>query len=110
MTGLVWLKDAGCLPAANWAAAITEVSTLAAGQCGWPMHRRPAYLRLPNLNELESLVDISAAHPALTPGNPFLHVSTGIYWSSTSYFGGQAAHRPRGPSAWMTGATSTTAR
>ena len=96
VTGLVWLKDAGCLPAASWATAITETSALAAGQCGLADGSKAGDWRLPNLNELESLVDVSAAHPALTPGNPFVHVSTGIYWSSTSYFGGQLGS----PSAW----------
>jgi hypothetical protein len=90
VTGLVWLKDAGCLPAASWASAIAEASALASGSCGLTDASKPGDWRLPNLNELESLVDVSAAHPALTPGHPFLHVSTGIYWTSTSYFGGQA--------------------
>jgi hypothetical protein len=89
VTGLVWLKDAGCLPAATWAAAIAEANGLAAGGCGLTDGSKAGDWRLPNLNELESLVDVSAAHPALTPGHPFVRVSTGIYWSSTSYFGGE---------------------
>jgi len=96
VTGLVWTKDAGCLPAAAWAAAITEVSALASGSCGLIDNSKAGDWRLPNLNELESLVDVSAAHPALTPGNPFPHVSNGSYWSSTSYFGGQKGS----PLAW----------
>ncbi len=96
VTGLVWLKDAGCLPAANWATAIADANTLAAGQCGLADGSKAGDWRLPNLKELESLVDVAAAHPALTPGNPFAHVSTGIYWSSTSYFGGVIGS----PSAW----------
>ena len=46
--------------------------------------------RLPNLNELESLVDVSQSHPALPAGNPFTHVPSGasiLYWSSTPYYG-----------------------
>ncbi|HVT98265.1 MAG TPA: DUF1566 domain-containing protein [Acidobacteriaceae bacterium] len=88
LTGLVWLKDAGCLPAANWATAITEATALKSGACGLTDGSKAGDWRLPNLNELESLVDVSAAHPAVTVGHPFLHVSNGIYWSSTSYFGG----------------------
>jgi hypothetical protein len=34
VTGLIWLKDATCLPATNWAAAIQEANGLAAGACG----------------------------------------------------------------------------
>jgi hypothetical protein len=96
VTDLVWLKDAGCLPPVAWAAAISAVNGLAAGACGLSDGSKPGDWRLPNLNEIESLVDVSASHPALTLGNPFVHVSTGIYWSSTSYFGGQAGS----PYAW----------
>jgi hypothetical protein len=39
---------------------------------------------MPNVNELESLVDISRSNPALSAGNPFINV-TDSYWSSTSY-------------------------
>ena len=96
VTGLIWLKDAGCLPAAKWAAAITEANTLASGSCGLTDASKAGDWRLPNLNELASVVDVSAAHPALTPDNPFTRVSTGIYWSSTSYFGGVGGS----PAAW----------
>jgi hypothetical protein len=96
VTGLVWLKDAGCLPAANWAAAIAEANGLGNGACGLTDGSQAGAWRLPNLNELESLVDVSASDPALTPGNPFAHVSGGIYWSSTSYFGGVLGS----PAAW----------
>lgn len=96
VTGLVWLKDAGCLLPAVWAAAISAVKDLGAGACGLADDSKPGDWRLPNLNELGSLVDVSATHPALTHGNPFVHVSTGLYWSSTSYFGGQAGS----PNAW----------
>ena len=88
VTGLVWLKDATCLPVGTWAAAITEANGLASRACGLTDRSKAGDWRLPNLNELESLVDVSAAHPAVTVGNPFAHMTGGIYWSSTSYFGG----------------------
>lgn len=96
VTGLVWLKDAGCLPAGSWAAAIAEANALGSGACGLTDGSKAGDWRVPNLHELESLVDVSAAHPALTAGNPFARVSAGIYWSSTSYFGGVGGS----PSAW----------
>jgi hypothetical protein len=39
--------------------------------------------RLPNINELESLVDGVAHSPALSPGHPFEEVQV-AYWSSTT--------------------------
>lgn len=96
LTGLVWLKDAGCLQPAVWASALTEVNQLASGSCGLTDGSKAGQWRLPNLNELESMVDVSASNPALTAGNPFKNVANAIYWSSTSYWGGQAGS----PQAW----------
>lgn len=90
LTGLVWLKNAGCLSPALWANALTEANQLASGACGLTDGSRAGDWRLPNLVELESLVDVSASSPALTAGNPFTSVSTGVYWTSSSYYGGQA--------------------
>lgn len=90
LTGLVWLKNAGCFGTANWADALSQVNALASGACGLSDGSAAGQWRLPNINELESLVDVSSSNPALSPANPFTNVSNGIYWSSTSYFGGQA--------------------
>ncbi|HEV2401190.1 MAG TPA: DUF1566 domain-containing protein [Candidatus Sulfotelmatobacter sp.] len=88
LTGLIWLKDAGCLGSGPWQDAFTEVNQLASGACGLSDGSAAGGWRLPNINELESLVDASAANPAISVGNPFVNVSGGIYWSSTSYYGG----------------------
>lgn len=96
VTGLTWLKNAGCFPAAGWTAALADVNGLANGQCGLSDGSKAGTWRLPNLVELESMVDPSAANPALTAGNPFVNVSDGLYWSSTSYFGGDKGS----PNAW----------
>jgi hypothetical protein len=42
------------------------------------------------------LIEVSASDPALRTGNHFDNVSNGIYWSSTSYFGGEGGS----PQAW----------
>lgn len=89
VTGLVWLKNAGCFSPSLWADALAQVNTLASGACGLTDGSVAGHWRMPNINELESLVDASASHPALSPGHPFTNVSPAIYWSSTSYFGGQ---------------------
>jgi len=41
--------------------------------------------RLPNINELESLVDASRDSPALPEGHPFKNARE-AYWSSTTSF------------------------
>lgn len=88
LTGLTWLKDAGCLGSDVWSKALTAVNQLASGTCGLSDHSAAGDWRLPNINELESLIDVSAANPAMSAGNPFANVSGGVYWSSTSYYGG----------------------
>jgi len=51
---------------------------------------------MPNLNELESMVDVSASNPAVPAGSPFKNVANATYWSSTSYWGGETGS----PQAW----------
>ncbi len=96
LTGLVWLRDAGCLAPAVWATAVDEVHQLASGACGLSDGSSAGAWRLPNIVELESIVDSSASNPAISAGSPFVNVSNLIYWSSTSYFGGQTGS----PNAW----------
>ncbi len=84
LTGLVWMKNAGCLTASNWSAALTYANNLASGSCGLKDDSTAGQWRMPNVNELESLVDISRSNPALSVGNPFTNVAKS-YWSSTSY-------------------------
>ena len=96
LTGLVWLKDAGCLAPATWANALAAVNQLGAGTCGLADGSSGGQWRLPNQWELESVVDESAAGPAVTAGSPFVNVAGTAYWTSTSYYGGQAGS----PSAW----------
>jgi len=96
LTGLIWLKNAGCLAPAFWANAVTEVNQLASGACGLSDGSSAGQWRMPNLIELESLIDVSASNPALSAANPFANVSNGIYWTSTTYYGGEGGS----PNAW----------
>jgi Protein of unknown function (DUF1566) len=88
LTGLIWLKDAGCLGSDVWSRTLTAANQLASGSCGLSDQSVAGDWRLPNINELESLIDVSVANPAISASNPFINVSGGIYWSSTSYYGG----------------------
>ncbi len=96
LTGLIWLKNAGCFTPAIYSTALTEVNQLANGQCGLTDNSIAGQWHMPNLNELESLIDVSQSNPALPGGNPFNNLSNTIYWTSTSYFGGEAGS----PDAW----------
>lgn len=96
VTGLVWLKDAGCFSTTTWANAVADARALSSGSCGLSDGSVAGDWRLPNIIELESVLDVSTSNPAITPGNPFINVSTSIYWSSTSYFGGELGS----PNAW----------
>ena len=40
--------------------------------------------RLPNIKELQSLIDFGEINPALPSGHPFTGVQSYVYWSSTS--------------------------
>lgn len=87
LTGLVWLEDAGCLGTGDWATALDRANHLADGSCGLADKSMAGQWRLPNINELASLVDAWAFNPALSPSAPFTNVDLGTYWSSTTYFG-----------------------
>ncbi len=94
LTGLVWLKDANCTDTVggvargsgllNWPSALTWSNNLANGKCGLSDNSTAGDWRLPNINELRSLIDYSRHDPALTGGHPFSNVQSIWYWSSTS--------------------------
>ena len=77
LTGLMWTKDANPLGNyTDWQSALDYVQTLnTGGHTDW---------RLPDINELKSLVDYSQYNPPLPLGNPFTNVQSGVYWSSTT--------------------------
>lgn len=63
------------------------------GDCGLSDGSTAGQWRLPNIKELQSLVDFGVSFPALpntdgtrqwSEGNPFSSVQSNIYWSSTS--------------------------
>ena len=94
LTGLIWLRDANCTDTAggipragglmNWPSALAWCNNLAHGRCGLADNSAAGDWRLPNVNELKSLVDHSRHDPALPGGHPFRNVQSVWYWSSTS--------------------------
>lgn len=86
LSGLVWLKNAGCFSASDWATALAAANKLANGACGLTDASAPGQWRMPNANELESLVDVSQANPAVSTGHPFTGINlASAYWTSTTY-------------------------
>ena len=89
LSNLTWLTDAKCLAingsgGKDWFSALAAANTLASGQCGLSDGSGAGDWRLPNVNELESLIDLSQSNPPLPTGHPFINVPQGPdYWSST---------------------------
>ena len=89
LTGLMWLKDGGCMKA-NWKSALTIVAGLnnhqvqnnCAGYNG-----NYSDWRLPTLNEVGSLVNYGAADSAQWLNSEgFVNMKSYYYWSSTTYY------------------------
>jgi len=84
LTGLVWLRNANCFATRMvWDDALAVCNNLADGQCGLMDGSEPGDWRLPNVKELQSLIDFGQYDPALPSGHPFSGVQF-YYWSSTT--------------------------
>lgn len=94
LTGLIWLKDANCTDTVggikrvggllNWSSGLIWSNNLSDGKCGLSDKSVAGDWRLPNLNELRSLLDYSHHDPILPGGHPFSNVQSVWYWSSTT--------------------------
>ena len=84
LTALVWLKDSTCLGAQDWANVLSSCNDLANGICGLTDGSTAGQWRLPNVNELHSLIDLTQSNPALPSGHPFIGNLSSGYWSSST--------------------------
>ena len=84
LTALIWLKNANCFGTRLWATALTDANALASGSCGLSDGSIAGGWRLPNANELHSLIDLAQSNPALPAGHPFTGVQVNLYWTSTT--------------------------
>ncbi len=98
LTGLVWLRNASCYTVGRWDRAVSLAKNLAAGSCGLTDGSQAGDWRMPNINELTSLIDyqyyISLPNTSgtgpWTDGDPFILVGAANnfrYWSSTTRMG-----------------------
>ena len=103
VTGLVWLKDAGCLPGRTFAEAAHAASALGNGSCGLTDGSGPGDWRLPTILEWDETVaravalGCTSSQPGGGPSftntagtgcaaagpTPFVAIRLGFYWSSS---------------------------
>jgi hypothetical protein len=90
LTRLVWLKDANCFGIIYWYGALGKTYYLKNGDCGLSDGSVVGDWRVPNKNELGSLVDIKlkdAEHydyTVLPDDHPFINVVAHYYWTSST--------------------------
>jgi Protein of unknown function (DUF1566) len=84
MTNLVWLKNGNPFGLRTWDQALALCNSLADGDSGLSDGSAAGQWRLPNIREIESLVDYNNFGPCLPNPNPFVQVRPSSYWTSTS--------------------------
>lgn len=96
LTGLVWLQNANCFGTDNWYNAIAAANGLTGdgtSSCGLNDNSQVGDWRLPNVKEIQSLMDYGHSFPTLLlpADHPFTDVQVGgineppsSYWTSTS--------------------------
>lgn len=84
LTGLIWLQDADAFGLRTWGQALTACNSLGAPSHGLNDGSAPGDWRLPNIKEIESLVDYGNVGPSIPTGHPFSNVRPSSYWTSTS--------------------------
>jgi hypothetical protein len=99
LTGLIWLENASAVPAGTWDSALAAAATAADGVFGLSDGSSLGDWRLPNVNEMSSLLAVEFSSPSISNGegtdrhgDSGTSVFTGIvnnnYWSSTTYSNG----------------------
>jgi hypothetical protein len=85
LTGLIWTKNGNAFGQRTWVQAMSDANGLKSGDDGLTDGSKAGDWRLPNVRELQSLVDYGHAGLALPPDNPFTGVEWQYpYWSSTT--------------------------
>ncbi len=91
LTELIWLKDANCFGMRSISEGLNDCNGLSEEQCGLTDGSSAGDWRLPNRNELASLVQKGYYNPAVpnttgtgqwSEGDPFNNLQFYSYWSS----------------------------
>ena len=96
-TGLIWLANANT-GTRSWESALTYCNALADGTAGLTDGSSAGDWRMPNINELNSLVNYKYVDPAMSndagnsqltvgAGSSFINVRSDYYWTSTGFPG-----------------------
>jgi len=83
LTGLIWTKDNCGTEDMTWEAALEYIAGMNAGT---NQNFNHTDWRLPNVRELQGLIDYERCDPALPLEHPFVNVAS-LYWSSTTFSG-----------------------
>ena len=85
LTDLIWLRNANFFREVSWPDALGRVQQIASGNTGLSDGSKRGDWRVPNVNELQSLLDLSNTEGvAVSRNHPFTDLSPANYWSSTS--------------------------
>ena len=85
LTGLIWLKNANCFGLQTWGDALSDCNSLASGSCGLTDGSLAGDWRLPNVVELESLVNLEIPRISIWLNSQgFTSVQTTAYWSANT--------------------------
>jgi Protein of unknown function (DUF1566) len=85
LTGLTWLQDANRYGwSMTWEEALNVCNNLTDDGSSLTDGSSVGDWRLPNIKELQSLIDYGNYDPALPDGHVFLNVPVAGYWSSTT--------------------------
>ena len=86
LTGLIWLKDGNRFGQRTWSVALSDCNGLADNGTNLTDGSSAGDWRLPNVNELKSLINAGAAYPDIWLNSQgFSGVQADNYWSSTTY-------------------------
>ena len=91
LTGLVWLQNADAFGFQTWSHALECCRRLESGEVGVSDGSKAGQWRLPNVREIESLVDYGKAPDAsgcIPSGHPFQNLRPSSYWTSTTVASG----------------------